>query len=151
MMLCGVAVAAVENEVDAILQRSEPPPGVVFEIEQAEENALDWAMPKVNRSVEKLRERFPRLDIAVVSHGQEMLALQSNRREHDQKAHDLAQRLTKQQGVPVYVCETFAAAKQLTAEAFPEYVKTASSGQARIDDYVALGYVLVKVTKPGLP
>jgi hypothetical protein len=70
-------------------------------------------MPKVNRSVETLRERFPRLDIAVVSHGQEMLALQSNRREHDQKAHDLAQRLTKQQGVPVYVCETFAAAKQL--------------------------------------
>src|SRR5688500_1654422 len=92
MMLCGVAVAAVETEVDAILQRSEPPPGVVFEIEQAEENALDWAMPKVNRSVEKLRERFPRLDIAVVSHGQEMLALQSNRREHDRKAHDLAQR-----------------------------------------------------------
>jgi len=147
LVLWGLAHASAQQEVDAILQRREPPAGVVFEILEKDADALDWAMPEVNRYTEKLRQRFPGLDVAVVAHGNEMFALQSTRRDRNRAVHQAVQRLTKQEGVPVYVCETLAADKGIVAEAFPDYVNVAPAGSAQINDYVTLGYILIKISR----
>ncbi len=46
-------------------------------------------------------------------------------------------------GVDVHVCETFASWSNVTADAFPDYVDVAPSGPAQINNYVAMGYLLV--------
>ena len=38
--------------------------------------SLEWAIPAVNQYVKKLRERFPDINLAVVTHGKEQFGLQ---------------------------------------------------------------------------
>lgn len=144
------ALAHAEVTVDALLAQNQPPPGVVFEVFEQSDKALDWAMPEVSAQVKKLRERFPNLEIAVVTHGLEMFALQASGSEQNRKVHDLARNFTKQENIPVHVCETFAGVRSVKAEAFPDYVNVSPYAPAQIEDYKALGYVLVKLQRPGV-
>lgn len=147
-LLFFVALAHAQETVDALLALKDPPPGVVFEVFEGSEKALDWAIPEITAHAKKLRERFPGLDIAVVTHGQEMFALQAIRVEQNRKVHDLVRNLTKQENIPVHVCETFAGTRSVKAEAFPDYVNVAPYAPAQIENYMALGYILVKLKKP---
>jgi intracellular sulfur oxidation DsrE/DsrF family protein len=146
--LSGTASASSDAEVQALLKQSKPPAGVVFEIVSSSADALRWAIPTVSRYADQLRARFPELEIAVVTHGNEQFALLDARAQTYRKVHDEVRTLTQNKGVNVHVCGTLAGWKNIAPEEFPAYVEVAAAGPAMINDYRALGYTLIQVQRP---
>ena len=146
LLLCLVLLplTASAASVAELLKRDQPPPGVVFEIVDWNDDFLREALPSVRKDIQRLRERFPDLDLAVVTHGSEQFALMTERQEAYQDVHELTRSLVSD-AVPVHVCGTHASWKAVTAEDFPDYVDVAPSAPARINDYLKLDYVLVRV------
>lgn len=144
--LAGSAAAATATLED-LLARPAPPPGVVFEIVDRDLGALELALPWVKQAAERLKARHPGVPMALVTHGQEMFALQTSQRAGNQKIHQLAESLSREQGIPVHVCETYAGWRGLAAEHFPAYVDVAPSGPAQIRNYEMLDYVRVVVPR----
>ncbi|MEJ2391503.1 MAG: DsrE family protein [Gammaproteobacteria bacterium] len=142
----GRSVWAV-SPIDPILQAEHAPPGVVFEIATGKSDSLNWALPLVKRYTAQLHRRFPELHIAVVSHGREMFALKKD----PQHATTPAKRLTQQlvtDGVSLHVCGTYAERRGLSQEDFPDYVNVAAEGPAQIKDYIAVGYLHIRLRQP---
>lgn len=131
--------------VDELLARDTEPPGVVFEV-VASEDALSWAVPQINRDVRALRERWPDLEIAVVSHGAEQFALTSDEAAARPEVHAGVQELVAEQNVPVHVCETHASWRDVDPEDFPDYVDVTPAGPVQIRMYQDLGYELVVIS-----
>lgn len=144
----GSATAATVT-LDSLLARHIAPPGVVFEIVDRDPNALDVALPWVKQASQKLKARFPKLPMALVTHGQEMFALQSGKRDDAPAVHQLAESLSKD-GIPVHVCETFAGWRGVGAENFPSYIDVAPAGPTQINNYEALDYVRVVVPRAAI-
>lgn len=133
------------EKMNQLLSAQEAPSGVVFEIVTSKENSLTWALPKVQGYIKQLRKKFPALEIAVVTHGNEEFALKKNNEKKYKKVHTLTQQLVKDEHIPVHVCGTYASYKGVEEEAFPDYVDVAAEGPATINDYVALGYIRIKI------
>lgn len=133
--------------LDGLLARESSPPGVVFEIVDRNPGALEMALPWVKQAAQRLKTRFPGLPMALVTHGQEMFALQSGKRAGNQAVHQIAQSLSRDDGIPVHVCETHAGRRGLAAEDFPAYVDVAPEGPAQIRNYEALDYVRLVVPR----
>lgn len=134
--------AASAKSVKEILALSEAPPGVVFEILAPNPQQWQRIQPRLMSAIESLRSTFPEIDIAVVSHGNEQFALTSENESKFPLLHKGVRDLGES-GVDVHVCETFASWSNVTADAFPNYVDVAPSGPAQINNYVAMGYLLV--------
>ena len=134
--------------VTQLLAQDKAPPGVVFEIVTGDHKALAWAIPKVSDYAKRLRTRFPKLEIAVVTHGQEMFALQKDKRSAAPAVHADIEKLVKEQQIPVHVCETYAGWRGISAEAFPDYVNVSPTGPVQVKNYMALDYVLIKISSP---
>ncbi len=136
--------ALAGDDIAYLLNTHEPPPGVVFEIVESDEDALDWAIPKVQSYVARLKARHPGLEMAVVTHGSEQFALQERHAGNHEEAHKGVQSLLGD-NVRVHVCGTYAGWYGVTAEDFPAYVDVAAAGPAQINDYEALGWDVVRV------
>lgn len=137
-----------KSPIDPVLEAKEEPAGVVFEIATGKNDGLNWALPQVKAYIEQIRQRFPTMHVAVVTHGTEQFALQKSKQKSAAQVHSLTQQLVKD-GVALHVCGTHAEYKGLTEEDFPEYVNVAAAGPAQINDYKAVGYILIKIKKPG--
>lgn len=133
------------EQVEEILTLKEAPAGIVFEIVTGESNSLQWALPETQNYIKELRSRFPKLDIAIVTHGNEQFALKANNNKKYKKVHSLTQQLVQKDNIPLHVCGTYAGWKGLSEEDFPDYVDVAAAGPATINDYIALGYILIKI------
>ncbi|MDZ7804893.1 DsrE family protein [Thiohalophilus sp.] len=145
ILLLPVALLAdSQRAITNILQQTEPPEGIVFEIITADSEGLSWALPLARSYIEQLREQFPALPIAVVSHGQEQFALQTGKSDQQPAVHKQVQSLTGGD-IPVYVCGTYAGWRGLSDEDFPDYVNVAAAGPAQVNDYVSLGYTRVLI------
>lgn len=142
-------VKAETATLETVLARTAVPAGIVFEIVDRDPAALNQALPWVIEAARQLRQRFPKLEMAVVSHGQEMFALQQSAQDKHARPHQLAQQLVRQEGIPLHVCETYAGWKGVAPEAFPDYVDVAPAGPAQINNYMALGYIRILVPKAG--
>ena len=142
-----VSAASYEKQVNSILSASEMPEGVVFEIVSGDSSALKWALPKTRQAIEKLRQRFPELPIAVVTHGQEQFALQKKNKERFKQVHSLTESLVKDSGINLHVCGTYAEWHGVDAEEFASYANVSPAGPAQINDYVALGYIKILLSK----
>lgn len=138
--------AGTQAQIDAILAGEEPF-GVVFEIVQGDEDALHWAIPEVNRYVTQLRERFPDIALAVVSHGAEQFALTKDGQADNAEVHQGVKSLVGSD-VPVHVCGTHATWRDKSAADFPDYVDVAPAGPTEIRNYQAMGYHLVLIRRP---
>ncbi|RMG38158.1 MAG: hypothetical protein D6720_01840 [Gammaproteobacteria bacterium] len=136
------------ERMQSLLSSEQAPAGVVFEIVEGDENALEWAMPQVAEYVRQLRARFPGIGIAVVTHGSEQFALERRYRDEYATVHQLVRSLTEDENVPVHVCGTHASWYDVTPEDFPDYVDVSAAGPAQINDYRQLGWVLIKVEEP---
>lgn len=145
MLVGASAHGGAEHRLGELLARAEPPPGVVFEIAGGDPDALREHLPRVQDYVQRLRARFPDLEVAVVTHGSEQFALQRSERRRYEQVHRQVQSLADDQQVPVHICETFAGWRGVTAEDFPDYVQVAPSGPAHVNAYRDLGYVVVDV------
>jgi intracellular sulfur oxidation DsrE/DsrF family protein len=138
--------ASAENDkVQTLLNQAQAPTGVLFEIASADKNALQWALPRIQQYTKTLREKFPGLDIAVVTHGREQFALQQASTDEYRKVHESVKALATKQDIPVHICQTFAAWNGVEPEAFPEYVTVSATGPQQVNDYVDLGYTLIKI------
>ncbi len=148
--LIGTAPAqsvTTQAEVDRILAMRVPPFGVVFEIVESRADALSWAVPEVNRQIQRLRAKFPQIGIAVVTHGREQFALLTSERGKYQAVHETIEALVKSD-VPVHVCATHAGWRGKTEADFPDYVDVTPAGPTEIRNYQAMGYELIIVRKP---
>jgi hypothetical protein len=125
--LSGPAVAAPAT-LDELLARPMAPPGVVFEIIDRDPGALEVALPWVKQAAQRLKARHPGLPMALVTHGQEMFALQTGKRAGNEAIHQIAESLSRDDGIPVHVCETYASWRGVAPENFPAYVDVAHSG-----------------------
>lgn len=132
------------DDVDALLARAESPHGVVFEIVEADEAALEKLLPLVRNAIKEVRARFPGTEFAVVSHGREEFALQTQYRDKNADIHQQVQALVAAD-VPVHVCANHAGWYGVTAEDFPEYVNVAPTGRGQVRLYLDLGYDLIVV------
>ena len=146
VMAAGPAGAA-ELTLDELLTRPSAPPGVVFEIVDRDPGALDMALPWVKQAARHIRGRFPGVPMALVTHGREMFALQAGSRAGNLAVHQIAESLSRDDGVPVHVCETYAGRRGLAAEDFPAYIDVAPSGPAQIRNYEVLDYVRLLVPR----
>ena len=144
-VLLGLPMFAYSDEIEDILTSKERPAGVIFEIVSDSADALRHAIPQVKKHIKQIRTRFPGLDIAVVSHGQEQFALTKDNNKKYNKVHSEIKSLVKDAGVPVHVCETYASWYNIEPGAFPDYVDVSPTGPAQINDYLALDYILVTI------
>jgi len=141
------AWAGMQADIDFILQAKNPPRGVVFEIVEGKQSALDWALPKVKEYSELLKNKHPNIRIAVVSHGSEQFGLLSENTKSMEKAHKQVQSLVSND-VPVHVCGTHASWYDKDAADFPEYVDVVPAGPTKIREYQRDGYALIEMSKP---
>ena len=136
--------------LEGLLARPSAPAGVVFEVVDRDPRALEFALAWVKRAATRLKARFPELPMALVTHGQEMFALKDDARGMNPAIHQLAESLSRDDGIPVHVCETYAGTRGLGAEDFPSYVDVAPEGPAQIRNYEALDYVRLVVPRAAL-
>lgn len=139
------AAAAASPMLDVLLAGSERPAGVVFEIVDRDPQALEVALPWVRQAAERIEARFPGVPMALVSHRQEMFALQDKDKTRNAALHQQVQSLKRDSNLSVHVCETHAGWKGVAPEAFPSYIDVAPSGPAQINNYIALDYQRVVV------
>ena len=144
ILLVGSGPALANEDVQSLLSLAEAPHGVVFEIVEADEAALEELLPQVREAIEKIRARFPQTEFAVVSHGREEFALQTQYQAENAEIHQQVLSLVAED-VPVHVCETHAGWYGVTAEDFPEYVNVSPTGPGQIRLYEELGYELIVV------
>lgn len=146
LMASNALLAEDANQtVEDILILKQAPAGVVFEIATEEANSLEWALPEVQSYIKELRARFPAIEVSIVTHGNEQFALKTSNDKKYKKIHSLTQQLVQKDHVPLHVCGTYASWKNVSEEEFPEYVDVTAAGPATINDYVSLGYILVKL------
>ncbi|UCE88623.1 MAG: DsrE family protein [Pseudomonadota bacterium] len=139
---------ASTSPIAHLLERSEAPPGVVFEIVSGDDDALHWAIPAVQDYIRQLRARFPGLSMAVVTHGREQFGLEKNHQQDNAKVHKATRSLVQDQDVPVHVCGTHASWRGVSEEDFPDYVDVVPQGPTQIQLYEELGYELVVLSDP---
>jgi len=143
-LVANPAQVMANEDVERLLAQPEAPEGVVFEIVEADENALEDLLPRVRSAIETIRAHFPNTEFAVVSHGREEFALQSKYQAENAEIHRQVQSLISDD-VPVHVCETHAGWYGVSAEDFPEYVNVSPTGPGQVNLYQDLGYELIVV------
>ena len=143
----GVVNATPQDDINTILTQKQAPFGVVFEVVEGDDDALEWAMPAINTFVTQLRKRFPDIGLAVVTHGSEQFGLMTSEQKEMPEVHKTVQTLVASD-VPVHVCGTHASWYGKDANDFPDYVDVSPAGPTEINNYEDMGYVLVRVEQP---
>ena len=92
-------------EIDRLLQSEEAPAGVVIEVISWDPNTWEWATPMIAQFRDQLDQRFPGIDVAVVSHGAEQFLLTRENLSSQPLIFGGLTDLTEQ-GVDFHVCGT---------------------------------------------
>ena len=132
------------GSLEALLQSAQIPDGVVFEIMTWEDRSWDWAAPLLRDYTSRLWHRFPGLDIALVSHGHELFDLALSNRGQYRDTFELLNSL-HDKGVDIHVDGEYARWKRLGQNDFPVFVNVSESGSAQLEDYLKLGFVLIRL------
>ena len=138
-------VSAKGTSLKEILAMPEAPEGVVIEIVTGDNAGLTWAIPRAQDYIKQLRQRFKDLPISIVTHGSEQFALSKKNQTTNQSSHTAVRSLIQDSNVQVHVCGTYAGWRGLSAEDFPDYVDVAAAGPAQVNDYIAVGYLVVVI------
>lgn len=142
--LSAIASTDYQNKVTQLINSGFEPEGVVFEI-VGKKGLLDWALPVVVDLSTQLRAKYPRLDIAVVSHGSEQFALTKDQLALNKALQEQLADLQSSE-ISVHVCGTLAEWRGVEASEFTELVDVAAEGPAQINDYIKLGYVRIRIS-----
>lgn len=144
ILIPGDSFAKDPKSIEDILKLKTAPTGVVIEIVTGDGDNLQWALPRAKGYIEQLRAAFPKLPVAIVTHGAEQFALTKDEQESNKEVHQLVKSFGNDD-IPVHVCETYAGWRGLTADDFPSYVNVAAAGPAQVNDYITLGYELILI------
>ncbi len=131
------------EQINAIINADEAPPGVVFVIYEYDESALTWIMPRLVYYVTLIHQRFQGLSVAVVSHGDEMLSLTKESAEIYPEVHFDLETLVKELDVVFHVCGSFATLNDVAESDFPDVIDVVPFGPAQVSDYKSLDYVVI--------
>ena len=134
-------------KLQQLLAAQQEPSGVVFEIMAWEDNSWDWAAPQLRSYVDQLRNKYPGLDIALISHGAELFDLARRAALQDTPAIRQLADLSAE-GVDIHVCGEYAKWKRLEQRDFLEFVDVAASGSAQLANYIELGFEHIKLEPP---
>ena len=138
--------AAVEypelGEVKDILRLGRPD-GVAFLVMEHNEAAYEWVLPRIDRYLTVLREQWPDLPVAVVSHGDEMFSLLAEKAPAYAGFQQEVRRLVREQGVAFQVCGAYAALNDVDESQFADFVEVVPSAPTQITDYRMMGYKIV--------
>jgi len=137
-----------EEGLQKILSSSEPPAGVVFEIASGDETGLKWAIPIVRSYTKQLRDKFPGIKLAVVSHGEEQFQLTKDNQQNFADTHQQVVNLNKNQGVEIHVCGNYAASAGVDEDEFVGYIDVAARGPAQVKAYERAGYAVLFIDNP---
>ena len=74
LLFSSVLFASDKDDIAKILAQSEMSDGVVFEVISSDAKYFISALERIQKYKETLQKRFPKRDIAVVSHGSEQFA-----------------------------------------------------------------------------
>ena len=133
--------------IDRLLQADETPDGVVFELVAWDEFTWSWAAPMIADLRAQLKQKFPQVDVAVVSHGGEQFQLTRDRAGQQPKAIAQLQSLTAD-GVDLHVCGAHSLWNDVPVSSYIEIVDVSPSGPAQLNDYIKLGYRHILLQKP---
>ncbi|MBL7000029.1 MAG: DsrE family protein [Gammaproteobacteria bacterium] len=134
-------------EVNRLLQATETPDGVVFEISSWDKNSWQWAAPLISSLHRQLKDKFPAIDVTIVSHGGEQFQLTRQRQQEQPQAIAQLTELVSE-GVNLHVCGTHSSWKNVDPSEYIEIVDVAGSAPAQINDYIKLGYQHIFIQKP---
>jgi intracellular sulfur oxidation DsrE/DsrF family protein len=132
--------------VEKVLASDNEPEGIVFELLSFDENTWTWAAPLIKDYRDRLLQRFPDLDIAVVSHGGEQFQLTKEEAPSQPKAIETLQTLSDE-GVSLHVCGTHSSWNDISEDSYIDIVDVSPSGPAQINDYIKLGFTKIILRK----
>jgi len=133
--------------VEKILASDDEPDGIVFELLSWDEHTWTWAAPLIEDYRNQLLQKFPDLDIAVVSHGGEQFQLTKKKAPDQPAAIETLTSLTND-GVNIHVCGVHSSWQGISEESYIDIIDVSPSGPAQINDYVKLGYIKIILRKP---
>jgi len=131
------------EQINAIVNADEAPPGVVFVIYEYDESALIWIMPRLVYYTTLIHQRFAALPVAVVAHGEEMLSLTKESAEIYPEVHFDLETLVNELDVVFHVCGSFATLNDIAESEFPDVIDVVPFGPAQVNDYKSLDYVVI--------
>lgn len=148
LLMVSTVFASNQEKVERIVKSQSQPFGVVFEIVEGSKHDISWAIDEVEKYAKQLRQRFPDIGIAVVSHGREEFALMKSEENNYKETHAKVKSLVKDQAIPVHVCGTHASWYGRSEKDFPDYVDVTPAGPTQIADYVDMGYEKIVLEEP---
>lgn len=131
------------DEIQRLLTAATPPAGVLFNVLEYDEDALEWIVPRIEHYVSLLRNRYADLSIVIVSHGDEIFALREQERWLYRDVHQRVQRLVEELDIPFHVCGAYARANGIDEGEFPQYIDVVPLATTQIQDYRELGFKVV--------
>jgi intracellular sulfur oxidation DsrE/DsrF family protein len=137
-----------QKRVDYILKMDTPPLGVVFEIIEGSPDDLEWAIPRIVKFSKQLRDKFPDIGIAVVSHGSEQFGLMKSEAKEKAEVHKTVKSLSQEQDIPIHVCGTHASWYGKSEKDFPDYIDVTPAGPTQIANYEDMGYEKIILEEP---
>lgn len=137
------AIAGADAQFHKLLTGSEPPAGVVIELVSGNQDHLGDVLPRIHDYQMRLREKFPGLPVAVVSHGLEQFSLMADQAKERGELFKLSEELVNNENVELHVCGGHARMRGVGTDTFASFVDVAPSGPAQIREYQKMGYVLI--------
>lgn len=150
LLLCALPAFAgnfKHPDVERLLTAADEPDGVVFELISWDDKTWQWATPMIRDLRAQLKQRFPEIDIAVVSHGGEQFQLTRQREAEQPRAIAQLASLTEE-GVDLHVCGTHSYWNDIAEDAYLDFVDVSPSGPAQVNDYIRLGFTHILLQKP---
>ena len=133
------------EELNHILYGSNKIEGIVFTIYESDESSLTDIMPRLLYYVSLIKKKFNDLPVAVVSHGDEMLALTLENTDYYPEVHSNLKKLVNLFDVYFHVCGSFARLNDLEVQDFPDYVDVVPFCPSQINDYQSIGYKIIEL------
>jgi len=154
VLLIGTAYSSVyvqeylHPSVTRLIEANDSPTGVVFELIESDKKTWEWAAPMIKSLKQQLKEKYPDIEIAVVSHGSEQFQLTKKSAKKQKAAISILEDLVRNENVDLHVCGTHSSWVGIPASSYIDIVDVAVSGPAKINDYINLGYQPVQLYKP---
>jgi intracellular sulfur oxidation DsrE/DsrF family protein len=150
LLLISSAVMAnyTHPSVNRLMQNNVEPVGVVFELVESDKSSWEWAAPMIQDLRMQLKEKYPEIEIAIVSHGREQFQLIKKRAESQKQAISILEDLVRKDNVNLHVCGTHSSWFDINPNSYLDIVDVTVSGPAKINDYINLGYQPIKLYKP---
>lgn len=139
-----IAPLSQAESLQEILSLKEEPLGVVIEITKPSGEALRKHLIEVAAATKQIRNKFPDLPVAIVSHGYEQFALTSNNASKYNALHEDVKSLVKND-IDFHVCGTHASWYNISPEEYPEFIDVTHTGPAQINDYLNTGYIRLDI------